>query len=63
MPPLFEVRQSPIHGRGVYALRRLRTGQRLIEYVGERITLGWSAESSWLLAKSQADSILPLQSV
>ena len=31
--------------------------------VGERITLGWSAESSWLLAKSQADSILPLQSV
>jgi hypothetical protein len=38
MPPLFEVRQSPIHGRGVYALRPLRKGKRLIEYLGERIT-------------------------
>jgi SET domain-containing protein len=37
-PPPFEVRSSPIHGRGVYALRPLRKGRRLIEYVGERIT-------------------------
>ena len=38
MPSLLEVRSSPIHGRGVYALRPLRKGKRLIEYVGERIT-------------------------
>ena len=38
MPNPFEVRSSPIHGRGVYALRPLRKGRRLIEYVGERIT-------------------------
>jgi spermidine/putrescine ABC transporter ATP-binding subunit len=31
--------------------------------VGERITLGWSAESSWLVAKSQADPTPPLQTV
>ncbi|SRR5258706_15927187 len=37
MPSLFEVRQSPIHGRGVYALRRLHKGKRLLEYIGERI--------------------------
>ncbi|HEY3290984.1 MAG TPA: SET domain-containing protein-lysine N-methyltransferase [Anaerolineae bacterium] len=35
---LIEVRQSPIHGRGVFALRRIRKGQRIIEYLGERIT-------------------------
>ncbi len=33
-----ELRQSPIHGRGVFALQRLATGSRLIEYKGERIT-------------------------
>ena len=38
MPNPFEVRSSPIHGRGVYALRPLRKGRRLIEYLGERIT-------------------------
>ncbi len=34
----FEVRSSSIHGRGVFALRRIRKGTRLIEYVGERIS-------------------------
>jgi uncharacterized protein len=34
----FEVRNSKIQGRGVFATRRIRTGQRLIEYIGERIT-------------------------
>ena len=33
------VRQSPIHGRGVYAARKLRAGEKIIEYTGERI--GW----------------------
>lgn len=36
--PLFEVRESPIHGRGVFAARRIRAGTRILEYVGERIT-------------------------
>jgi uncharacterized protein len=36
--PLIEVRDSPIHGRGVFALRRIRKGQRIVEYTGERIT-------------------------
>ena len=38
MPAPFEVHSSPIHGRGVYALRPLHKGRRLIEYLGERIT-------------------------
>lgn len=36
--PLVEVRDSPVHGRGVFALRRMRKGQRIIEYIGERIS-------------------------
>ena len=32
------VRNSKIHGRGVYAARRIRKGTRIIEYVGDRIT-------------------------
>lgn len=35
--PLIEVRQSPIHGRGVFALKRIRKSQRIVEYLGERI--------------------------
>src|SRR5260370_26096348 len=38
MSELFELRSSPIHGQGVFALRRIRKGRRLIEYTGERIT-------------------------
>jgi SET domain-containing protein len=37
-PPLIEVRESPVAGRGVFALRRIRRGTRLLEYTGERIT-------------------------
>jgi len=37
-PPLFEIRSSPIQGRGAFAVRRIRRGTRLIEYEGERIT-------------------------
>jgi SET domain-containing protein len=33
-----EVRRSRIQGRGVFATRRIRKGQRIIEYTGERIT-------------------------
>ena len=36
--PLFEVRHSRIHGYGVFALRRIRKGTTVIEYLGERVT-------------------------
>ena len=36
--PLFEVRESPIAGLGVFAARRIRKGTRVIEYLGERIS-------------------------
>jgi uncharacterized protein len=36
--PCFEIRPSPIQGRGVFATRRIRKGTRLIEYTGERLT-------------------------
>lgn len=35
--PAYEVRSSNIQGRGVFATRRIRPGQRIIEYAGERI--------------------------
>ena len=34
----FSVRFSPIHGRGVFALRRIRKGERIIEYTGELVS-------------------------
>ena len=36
--PFFEIRPSPIHGRGAFATRRIRKGTRIIEYTGERLT-------------------------
>ncbi|MBV8144125.1 MAG: hypothetical protein JO184_03875, partial [Gammaproteobacteria bacterium] len=36
--PLFEVRASPLHGLGVFALRRIHKGTRIIEYLGERVS-------------------------
>lgn len=33
----YEVRNSPIHGKGVFALRPIEAGERIIEYRGERI--------------------------
>jgi hypothetical protein len=36
--PPYEVRESPIHGRGVYATRTIPLGTRLVEYTGERIS-------------------------
>ncbi len=38
MSPLFEVRRSPIHGSGVFAVRPLSSGLELVEYAGRRIT-------------------------
>ena len=36
--PWLQVRRSPVHGLGAFALRRIRKGTRIIEYLGERIT-------------------------
>ena len=36
--PWFRVRRSPVHGLGAFALRRIRKGTRIIEYLGERVT-------------------------
>jgi SET domain-containing protein len=35
--PLIQVRQSAVHGRGVFAARPIRKGRRIIEYTGRRI--------------------------
>lgn len=36
--PYFKVRASKIQGKGAFAVRRIRKGTRIIEYLGERIT-------------------------
>jgi SET domain-containing protein len=36
--PMIEVRHSPVHGYGVFALRRIRKGTTVVEYLGDRIT-------------------------
>jgi SET domain-containing protein len=36
--PLYLVRNSPIHGRGVFALRYIRKGTQIVEYKGQRIS-------------------------
>jgi len=37
MDELFEIRDSPIHGRGGFARCNIPAGTRVVEYVGERI--------------------------
>lgn len=37
-PSLYEVRRSRIHGSGVYAVRPIRKGTRIVEYLGDRIS-------------------------
>lgn len=36
--PFFEVRRSAVHGLGAFALRRIRKGTRIAEYLGERVS-------------------------
>lgn len=36
--PLFEVRKSKVHGNGGFALKRIRKGTRIAEYLGERVS-------------------------
>jgi SET domain-containing protein len=37
-PDMMRVRRSRVHGRGVFALRRIRKGTRVIEYLGDRLS-------------------------
>jgi SET domain-containing protein len=36
--PLIEVRNSPVHGRGVFAVAHIPKGTRIVEYLGDRIS-------------------------
>lgn len=36
--PRYELRRSPVHGDGLFAVRTIRKGTRVVEYVGERIS-------------------------
>jgi SET domain-containing protein len=36
--PAFKIRRSAIAGRGAFAVRPIRKGEKIIEYVGERIS-------------------------
>lgn len=36
-PPI-DVRDSSVHGRGVFAARAIKKGERIIEYLGERVS-------------------------
>jgi SET domain-containing protein len=36
--PLIEVRNSPVHGRGVFAVAPIAKGTRILEYLGERLS-------------------------
>jgi SET domain-containing protein len=37
-PDMVRVRRSRLHGRGMFALRRIRKGTRIIEYYGDRVS-------------------------
>ncbi|HEV7606098.1 MAG TPA: SET domain-containing protein-lysine N-methyltransferase [Steroidobacteraceae bacterium] len=36
--PLIEVRDSEVHGRGVFAVADIRKGARIVEYLGDRVS-------------------------
>src|SRR3954470_24426772 len=36
--PLVVVRNSPVHGRGVFAVAPIKKGTRIIEYLGDRVS-------------------------
>ncbi len=35
---LYEVRESPVHGTGVFAAQKIKKGERILQYTGERIS-------------------------
>jgi hypothetical protein len=55
---LVEVRNSPIHGRGVYASGAIRKGERIIEYVGERISHAEADRRFWKKGEDDGHTFL-----
>jgi SET domain-containing protein len=54
--PAYEIRRSLIHGTGVFAARDLRKGERILEYLGERISKDESERRGLaLMEKAQHD--------
>lgn len=37
-PKMYRIRNSKVHGSGAFAVRRIRKGTRIMEYLGDRIT-------------------------
>ena len=35
---MWKVKKSKIHGSGIFASEDIKTGQKIIEYIGEKIT-------------------------
>ena len=61
--PLMEVRRSGIHGKGAFATKKIRKGQRIIEYLGKRMP--WEAASedpddphTFLFGLSDGDTVI-----
>lgn len=44
--PPYSVKNSPIHGRGVFASRKIRAGTLLIEYTGDRISYAQACDEA-----------------
>jgi len=42
---LYEVRSSPIHGRGVFATGPIAKGTRIVEYKGKRVKWSWASKA------------------
>ena len=35
---MWEVKKSRVHGNGIYATKRIKKGQQIIQYIGEKVT-------------------------
>lgn len=53
-PPAFVVRESTIHGSGVFAARDIVAGEKIVEYRGEKITKA-EAEQRGLAREARKD--------
>ena len=43
--PVYRVKNSPVHGRGVFASRKILAGSLVIEYEGDRITFAQACKN------------------
>ncbi|MBI5289069.1 MAG: SET domain-containing protein-lysine N-methyltransferase, partial [Chloroflexi bacterium] len=55
---MIEVRESPIHGRGVFAARPIARGTRILEYTGERISWDEADRREALKAEDDTHTML-----